>query len=43
VETGQFNDRFIEIRKGLTAGDQVSLTPQIARSSKSDPGKPQAR
>lgn len=43
VETGQFNARFIEIREGLAAGDQVSLSPQIARSSKSDKSKPQAR
>ena len=42
VETGQFNDRFIEIRKGLAAGDQVSLSPKIARSSKSEKGKTQA-
>lgn len=43
VETGQFNARFIEIREGLAAGDQVSLSPQIARSSKSDKSKTQAR
>ena len=43
VETGQFNDRFIEIRKGLTAGDQVSLSPKIVEPSKSDTGKTQAR
>jgi len=43
VETGQFNDRFIEIRKGLAAGDQVSLSPKIAESSKSGQGKTQAR
>lgn len=43
VETGQFNARFIEIRKGLAVGDQVSLSPQIARSSKSEKSKTQAR
>ncbi len=39
VETGQFNDRFIEIRKGLSAGDQVSLSPKIAEPSKPNKGK----
>jgi multidrug efflux pump subunit AcrA (membrane-fusion protein) len=34
VETGQFNDRFIEIHEGLTTGDQVSLSPQITESAK---------
>jgi len=43
VETGQFNDRFIEIRKGLSEGDQVSLSPKIVEPSKSDQGKTQAR
>ncbi|MBC8326319.1 MAG: HlyD family efflux transporter periplasmic adaptor subunit [Verrucomicrobia subdivision 3 bacterium] len=39
VETGQFSDRFIEIRSGLIVGDQVSLSPQIAEPTK---GKAQA-
>jgi len=39
VETGQFSDRFIEIRSGLTEGDQVSLSPRIPESTQ---GKTQA-
>ena len=42
VETGQFNDRFIEIHEGLTTGDQVSLSPQITESSESAKVKTQA-
>ena len=42
VETGQFNERFIEIREGLTAGDQVSLSPKIDEPSKLTKGKTQA-
>ena len=42
VETGQFNERFIEIREGLTAGDQVSLSPKIEEPSKLNKGKTQA-
>jgi len=41
VETGQFNERFIEIREGLTAGDQVSLSPKIDEPSKLTKGKTQ--
>jgi HlyD family secretion protein len=43
VETGQFNDRFIEIRKGLTVGDQVSLSPKIVEPAKTDQGITPAR
>ena len=43
VETGQFNDRFIEIRKGLTEGDQVSLSPKIVEPAKFDQGTTPAR
>ena len=43
VETGQFNDRFIEIRKGLTEGDQVSLSPKIVEPAKTDQGITPAR
>jgi len=29
VQTGQFNNHFIEIKGGLQEGDQVSLSPRI--------------
>lgn len=29
VKTGQFNNRFIEIKRGLEEGDQVSLSPDV--------------
>jgi len=33
VKTGQFNNRFIEIKDGLKEGDQVSLAPNIDENS----------
>ena len=33
VKTGQFNNRFIEIKDGLKKGDQVSLAPNIDENS----------
>ena len=33
VNTGQFNNRFIEIKDGLKEGDQVSLAPNIDENS----------
>ena len=33
VKTGQFNNRFIEIKAGLKEGDQVSLAPNIDENS----------
>ena len=33
VKTGQFNNRFIEIKDGLKEGDQVSLAPDIDENS----------
>ena len=33
VRTGQFNNRFIEIKDGLKEGDQVSLAPNIDENS----------
>tara|TARA_Y100001934_G_scaffold267222_1_gene347643 strand:+ start:795 stop:2516 length:1722 start_codon:yes stop_codon:yes gene_type:complete len=33
VKTGQFNNRFIEIKDGLKQGDQVSLAPNIDENS----------
>ena len=39
VKTGQFNNRFIEIKKGLKEGDQVSLSPQINENEGSNNSK----
>jgi hypothetical protein len=41
VEVGEFNDEFIEIKKGLKAGDRVSLRAQTTPGEKgaSQPGK----
>ena len=33
IKTGQFNNRFIEIKDGLKEGDQVSLAPNIDENS----------
>ncbi len=33
VKTGQFNNRYIEIKEGLQEGDQVSLSPNIDENS----------
>ena len=40
VKTGQFNNRFIEIKKGLEEGDQVSLSPEIDENEGSNISKP---
>ena len=39
VKTGQFNNRFIEIKKGLEEGDQVSLSPEIDENEGSNNSK----
>lgn len=39
VKTGQFNNRFIEIKKGLKEGDQVSLSPEINENEGSNNSK----
>ena len=33
VKTGQFNNRYIEIKEGLQEGDQISLSPNIDENS----------
>jgi len=39
VKTGQFNNRFIEIKKGLKEGDQISLSPEINENEGSNNSK----
>jgi hypothetical protein len=44
VETGDFTDEFIEIRKGLAAGDSVLLrTPTENKSGEDKPADPAAK
>lgn len=40
VETGQFNDSFVEIKSGLNAGDIVSLIPPRFTESANEPNQP---
>jgi len=40
VETGQFNDSFIEIKSGLSASDVISLVPPRFAEGSGEPGQP---
>ena len=39
VKTGQFNNRFIEIKEGLKEGDRVSLSPDIDNNAQPNKGQ----
>jgi len=51
VQTGEFNDDFIEVRKGLSEGERVLLNPPdipdetrppVSKPSESKPSEPQS-